>query len=294
MGACSSPSVTVSAWTRSPRAGQMVQRRLQHRPADIVEDDVHALGRQFPQAGPDVLGLVVDAGVEPGGPGDPVDLAGAPRDADDAAAPEPGHLSGEGADAARRAGDQDRLARHGPADVGDAEIGGQPAGAIQVQHRLGVDALRHLVEAEEARVPRQHVVLPARQSRHPVAHRQPVRPGRDDLPHARAAHHFAERDGRDVRRMLVQPGALGGFDGKPDDAHERLSRPRRGDGAVAPFEAGVGDGVPGTGLEHPLAIDGRAQGVSFSKAGPASRRAQSRMSSGQARVHLLKRARSDA
>src|SRR5439155_19094685 len=92
--------------------------------ADVLEVDVDSLRTRGPQRGEHIVGLVVDARVEAELADDVVALVLRAGDADDATALELRDLTDDGADGARRRGDDDRLAGFRLADVEQADVRG--------------------------------------------------------------------------------------------------------------------------------------------------------------------------
>ena len=150
---------------RKPR-----QRRVEDSAADIVEEDVDALGTELLQPRRDVLRLVVDRRIEAGLVGQPAAFLRPSRKADDAAAFDPGDLPNDRARRAGRARDDHRFSRDRAAHVEQAEIGGDSGRAEYAHREFQRRAGRQLVEL--ALGVHHDIVLPAGKAGHDVADRE--------------------------------------------------------------------------------------------------------------------------
>ncbi len=158
--------------------------------AHIVEIDVDALRRRLAERLAHGLGLVVDGRIEAEFVGEELAFRRAARDADHGAALDLGDLPDDGADGARRGGDDHRLAGLRLADFKKPEIGGQPSNAIDAE-KVGEGLhLRQLLRRFRGH---RRIILPARIRENEVA-----------LGKARrlCLHHFGDRAARHHRPGL--------------------------------------------------------------------------------------------
>lgn len=136
------------------------ERRVEDfRPA--FEHDIDALGRERADALRDVLALVVDGGVEPGGLHHPVAFRLAAGDADRRATARLGDLADHRACRPRRARDQHHIARLGLADLDQPEIGGESGNAEDAERLFRRQARMQRRRRPEAAAIGDAVILPA-------------------------------------------------------------------------------------------------------------------------------------
>ncbi len=190
---------------RPPR--QPPQRGLEHRPADVVEVDVDAVGaRRADRLGQVVAVLVVDGGVEAEHLGQVAALVRTARTAHRATAVDLGQLADHAADRARRRRHQHGVARLGGADVEQAEVGGQPG---QAEHPQIVGQRRAGVGGQPLEMRRLHgrVALHADDAVDEIANRQVGAAAVDDPADTGGAKHLAQLHRWDVRADVVHPPA---------------------------------------------------------------------------------------
>ena len=100
--------------------------RIADRPADILEVDVDAIGARRGEGSGQIVGMPVDGLIEAELLREVAQLLRPASNADDPAARDLRYLACDRTDRARRRRDDDRIARRGPADLDEAEIGGEP------------------------------------------------------------------------------------------------------------------------------------------------------------------------
>jgi hypothetical protein len=202
--------------------GEAPQHVVEDRAAGVVEEDVDPLRAQLAEPRRDVVGAVVDGPVDAEVVDQPGALLVGAGDADHAAAQDLGDLDRDGAGGAGRRRHDDRLPRRDLADLGQADVGGEPVGPEDAERGLRVGPLRQ--RGGEHRVVADHrVLLPAGEGGHQRALRHLRAAGADDATDAAAAHDLADLDRRDVALGLREPGAHRGVDADPLGADEHLA-----------------------------------------------------------------------
>ena len=183
------------------------------------------LGQASRSASYEVAGLpVVDGGVDAQRPGEPGALVVGAGGAHHAAAEDLAHLDDQRARRARGAGDHERLAGLGLADLLEA-VPAREAGDAE-HAEIGRQRRQAAVDREQRLAPRHEVLAPAEHARHEVALGEAGRatspPGR------RRARRRAcpTSQGWRVGLAVVHAPAHVGIDRHEDVAHERSRRPR--------------------------------------------------------------------
>ena len=172
-----------------------------------------------------VVGAVVDDGVEAEAVGEDRALLRAARDADHAGAVELRKLSRDRADGAGGSGDDDRLALLRLADFPHPDPGREPGHPEHAEVEAGRDALDLGDLLERRRVGGDEVLGPADQ---PLGQLPLLVLGALRLDHAaepQAPHRLPDRHRRQVAGHVVDPGPVGGVEGDPLGADERLAVP---------------------------------------------------------------------
>ena len=172
------------------------------------------------------------------------------RDADDAAAFQLGDLTDDGADRARGGGHHDRLARHGLADIEQAEIGG---GARHAEH-THISGKRRGIAREFLAAIEHGIFLPADNTRHDIAF---LETGIVGFLHDRqraAAHHIADLHRRHVLLHVAHPDAVRGIEREIHRTREELARARLGNRLLDQFQIARLDVAHRAALQKPLPV----------------------------------------
>ena len=143
--------------------GEPAQHRVEQLAADVVEEDVDALGRELLESRRDILALVVDARVEAEVVDDPRALLGRPRDTDHLGALHLRDLPGDGSHAARGGRDAEGLVRLRLGDLEHADVGGDADVAEYAENIEHIHAFGHHRDGRERVRLHDAVLLPARQ-----------------------------------------------------------------------------------------------------------------------------------
>ncbi|NIH84873.1 hypothetical protein FHX45_001766 [Amycolatopsis granulosa] len=134
-----------------------LERGLEVRTAHVVEIHVDTARRGGAELLDEPTVVVVERRVEPEFVDEVPHLRRAARASDDApGAEQPGHLTGEAAHRARRAGDEHRVAGPHPADLGEPDVAGEPAREVGGERGQGIR-----IDPGEPAGPGQRVLAPA-------------------------------------------------------------------------------------------------------------------------------------
>src|SRR5437667_7745825 len=231
-----------------------LERRRQGRPAHVVEVDIDSVRARRLQRGKELLGPVVDTGLEAELRDHVVAFVLGAGDADDVAALDPGDLPDHGAHGARRRRHENGLAGRGPADVEESDVRGHPRHAEHPER--GRDRRLPRVELPHPRPGRHGVGLPAVVAGDEVAAREPRVPRLDHLADGAADHDLPELDRRRVGSPLVHAAAHVRVDRQVERATEYFALPRRWDRRLRDFEVLEPGRPDGPASEQYLAVHG--------------------------------------
>ena len=153
----------------------------------------------------DVVVLVVDAGIEAEVLNNNSALLRPPGDADHAGAEDTGDLPGDRAGGAGRGGDHHGVARLRAADLFHPEVGCGATGSVDA-HDGALVALPGNRRAEDV-IADEHIFLKSGQRGDDVAHLVCGTTGLDDLSHTGGTDDLADTNGREIARLVVEPGS---------------------------------------------------------------------------------------
>jgi hypothetical protein len=235
--------------------------------ADVFEIDVDAIGRGSGQFFFPIGLFVVDGGVEAEVVLNPFTFFVGPGDADDAAAVDLAKRPRNAAGGASRGGDNQRFTLVGPADLQQAEVGGESSnteGAKEIRVRKKGNRGKFL---ERARffARDDDVFLEAGEAEELVALFVVGMARFDDFGKAEGAHDFADLDGRHVLREVDHPYAHGGIEGEIFYFGEGLVFANGGNGRFDELEGVWSDEAGGTRVEKPLVVGGHVVRVARRK-----------------------------
>ena len=197
--------------------------------------------------------MVADARVEAQLVDDVVALLPGPGDPHHPVPPDLGNLPHHRAHRSGRGRHHDHVAGLQPADLEEADVGGEPRHAEHPEG--GRDGRRPGVQLADAAAVGQAVLLPPGPGQHEVALGEPVVPRRHHLPHRPPGHHVAQLDRRRVGRPRVHAAPHVGVEREVDGADEHLPRGELRHPRLDQPEVGLGGEPVGAGVEHNPAVD---------------------------------------
>ena len=228
------------------------QHRVEHLAAHVLEVQVDAVGAGRLQVGGEGVAAVADARVEAELVHDVVALLPRTGDAHHPVPLDLGNLPDHRAHRAGGGRHHDHVAVLQPADLEQADVGGQAGHAEHPEG--GRDGGGPGVELADAAAVREAVLLPPRAGQHEVALGEPVVPRRHDPPHRPPGHHVAQLDRRRVRRPRVHAAPHVGVERQVDGADEHLARGGFRRRRLVQPEVGLGREPLGAGVQQNPAV----------------------------------------
>ena len=238
---------------RHPREGvEQGHHRVEHLAAHVLEVQIDAVRAGRLQIAGQSVAAVADARVEAQLVHDVVALLSRPGDADHPVTPDLRNLPHDRPYRPRRGRHDDHVAVLQPADLKEADVGGEPRHAEHPEG--GRDGRRPGVEPADTAAVGEPVLLPTDPGEHEVALGEPVVARRHDLPHRPPGHHAAQLDRRRVGRPRVHAPPHVGVEREVDGADEHLPRGGLRRRRLDHPEVGLGGEPVGAGVEQNPAV----------------------------------------